>query len=43
MSIKTLYYLDIIVTFLHKHGNIMTEWYLDSQDLESYEQIETIV
>ena len=40
---NTLYYLEIIINFLEKNGDIKTEMYLDSQDLESYKQIETII
>lgn len=40
---QTLNYLQIIIDFLEKKGGVKAEMYLDSQDLESYEQIKIIV
>lgn len=40
---KTLMYLEIVINYLDKKGDVKVEEYLDSQDLDNYQQIQTII
>ena len=40
---QTLSYLDRLIYFLNKEGDIKTEMYLDNEDFENYDQIKTVI
>ena len=37
------YYLEIVINYLDKKAGVKVEEYLDSQDLDNYQQIQTII
>lgn len=40
---KLLYYLEIVINYLDRKAGVKLEEYLDSQDLDNYQQIQTII